>query len=488
MINQTPIQNFIANSDRRLVAVALGITLALVATILGMSLALIGPIYTGVLLAALAVGVWMIAGLENALWSMVGVIALLPFATLPVKIVLTPTFLDMAMAVALFLYIMQWVTGERRRLMTTPVHGLLILFIVLSIFSFVAGLRYAGLTSRVLRSFAELVLSMSFAIILVDVLRDYERVRRFTLVLILAGTLTAIIGIGLWVLPDQLAENILVRLSIIGYPDGGVIQYIEANPALSERAIGTAVNPNSLGGFLVMIAALAAPQLITEQPITGKRWHAIPIMLALVICLVLTFSRGSMMAFAAAVVFVAALRYRKLLIVLGVMGLLLLLLPWTQAYIERFVSGFQFQNADLATQMRFGEYKDALILIGRYPLLGVGFAGTPDIDIYLGVANVYLTIGGNMGFLGLIAFFTLIAALFIYAWQARPYLDLLPGAQAIWLGLLAGLIGALVNGIFDHYFFNLDFHHAVTIFWIFVGLILAMTRTVLNAAADTQPT
>ncbi|MCB9162257.1 MAG: hypothetical protein H6644_20845 [Caldilineaceae bacterium] len=36
-----------------------------------------------------------------------------------------------------------------------------------------------------------------------------------------------------------------------------------------------------------------------------------------------------------------------------------------------------FAGEDLATQMRFGEYKDALILIGRYPLFGVGFTGTP---------------------------------------------------------------------------------------------------------------
>ena len=54
--------------------------------------------------------------------------------------------------------------------------------------------------------------------------------------------------------------------------------------------------------------------------------------------------------------------------------------------------------------MRFGEYRDALTLIARYPLFGVGFAGSPDIDMYLGVANVFLTIGQQMGVLGLAAF------------------------------------------------------------------------------------
>lgn len=32
---------------------------------------------------------------------------------------------------------------------------------------------------------------------------------------------------------------------------------------------------------------------------------------------------------------------------------------------QRFIEGIQIQ--DLATQMRLGEYKDALILIGRHP-------------------------------------------------------------------------------------------------------------------------
>ena len=107
----------------------------------------------------------------------------------------------------------------------------------------------------------------------------------------------------------------------------------------------------------------------------------------------------------------------------------------------------------------------------------MGFAGTPDIDIYLGFANVYLTIASNMGLLGLLFFLVTMAAIFIYGWQARPALrNAGNGLYAIWLGLTAGLIGALANGVFDHYFFNLEFQHAVTIFWTFVGLSLATIR------------
>jgi hypothetical protein len=34
----------------------------------------------------------------------------------------------------------------------------------------------------------------------------------------------------------------------------------------------------------------------------------------------------------------------------------------------------------------------------------------------------------------------------------------------------------LVVGIFDHYLFNIDFHHAVTAFWMMLGLAVAATQ------------
>ena len=46
---------------------------------------------------------------------------------------------------------------------------------------------------------------------------------------------------------------------------------------------------------------------------------------------------------------------------------------------------------------------------------------------------------------------------------------------------MAGIVGTLFNGIFDHYFFNLAFHPEVTILWIFVGLTLSASRIALEA-------
>ncbi len=134
------------------------------------------------------------------------------------------------------------------------------------------------------------------------------------------------------------------------------------------------------------------------------------------------------------------------------------------------------QASDLSTQMRIGEYSDALKLIQRYPIFGVGFTGSPDIDTYLSVASLYLTIAGEMGLVGLAAFLLVMGVLFVNAWRSRRAVEADRDLEPIWWGLHAAMLGGLIGGVFDHYFFNLDFHHSVTLFWLFVGLAAVSTR------------
>ena len=176
---------------------------------------------------------------------------------------------------------------------------------------------------------------------------------------------------------------------------------------------------------------------------------------------------------------IAILRHRQLIPYMVVVGVLFLLLPATRGYVARFTAGIQGQ--DLATQMRFGEYRDAIELISRYPLFGVGFAGSPDIDLYLGVSSVYLLIGQQMGVLGLLTFFLIVLTIFGYAYFNRHHFVPHSRRDGVWLGLHAALAGGLVAGILDHYFFNLNFHHAETIFWLLVGLAISATRLGANS-------
>ncbi len=463
----------------------LGLAVALLALGLGALLGFGGVIITVAVLATLGLAAVALSRLDLALWGIVAVITLLPFGALPFKVVFTPTFLDVALLGALAVYALQWMNGQRRRLALTPAHAPIAAFMLFAVFSFVAGLPNGPLTANLIRQFAELLLSVGFSFVIVDSLQSRAALARLARAIMIGGTLSAAAGILLYLLPEALAEGALSTLRVFNYPSGEVLRYIEGNPDNPQRAISTSIDPNALGGMLAMVGGLLAPQLLTRRTVLGARPVALAMFAVVTACLVLTFSRGAMAALAAALGLIALARYRRMIWIAVLAALLILLLPATQEYVTHFVRGLQGQ--DLATQMRFGEYKDAFILIGRYPALGVGFSGAPEIDTYLGVSNAYLLMTSEMGLVGLALFLSAIAAVFGWALTRRREVYADEQLTGLWLGALSGLAAALVVGLVDHYFFNLEFHAAGTLFWIFVGLSLAATRLAEAGGRGSRP-
>ena len=97
MLDTRSWQAYVTSANRKRVALALGGLLAAIGGLVGLLLALTGPIVTVGLLAALAVTVWALTNLEVATWGVIAIVALFPFGTLPFKLILTPTFLDLAL-------------------------------------------------------------------------------------------------------------------------------------------------------------------------------------------------------------------------------------------------------------------------------------------------------------------------------------------------------------------------------------------------------
>jgi len=476
--------------DPRGRAIIAGAAIGSLGGLVALLIVLAGPIMALGAVVGLAVALLVLTELHAAFAIMVAVVALLPFGTVPFQLGVTPTLLDGVLAGFFGVYLLQWMTGQRRLVRTTPVNPVVLGFIGIMLFAFLMGLRHAPLSSRVLRSVAEMVLSLLLVIVLVDVMRSAAMLRRAVLALAIWGSLAAVIGIVLWVLPDLTAESLLNRLGRLGYPVGGVIRYRQTPGAmLNERAIGTWIDPNAFGGFLLMIGAVIAPQIFSRCPIV-RRWLVGLMLGVVVIALFLTDSRGSMLSLGAALVFIAALRYRRLLLIMALAGGLALFLPVTQRYVAKFQAGITGQ--DVETQMRFGEYRDALTLINRHPIIGVGFSGTPEIDLYLGVANTYLTIASHAGFVGLAAYLIMIGSAFVYGALHYHTIRSDPDIDDVWLGLTAAMVGMLAGGVFDHFYFNIEqFHATMTTVWIIMGLMLAATRLAVErailAAAEAEP-
>ncbi|NLE44483.1 MAG: hypothetical protein GX620_07155 [Chloroflexi bacterium] len=486
MMTQSWLFRVFTSRHRWLSVLATWLLCAGAAVIIGYLLAEFGVVVAAAGLAGLLAGLWVLGGIERAYLAVIGVVCLLPFASFPIDIGFTPTLLDAALGALFFIWIVRVATGKQREFIGTPLALPVTVFILLAIGAFVFGLAHAPLTSYLVRHFAEVMLSIAMFFLVVNTVRDIERLERIVRMLIVCTFVTAVVGIALYVIADQVSRDLAIRaLSALGrlkYPTGpGVLRYIMEDPERPLRATSTSVDPNVLGSLLNIVVAIAVPQLFARHPIFRRR-YLLPMLGATALCLGLTLSRGALVSMSVALVIIATLRYRRLWLMLSGGAVLILLLPQTQSYVAHLITGFRV--GDLATQMRFGEYKDALILIGRYPWFGVGFGASPDIDTYIGVSNVYLLIAEQMGLIGLGSFLSVILVFLISFWRNRSRAAMSPRLEPLWWGLHAGIMGALVGGLVDHYFFNLDFHHSVTLFWLVIALATTATTLIGRRECD----
>jgi hypothetical protein len=483
--------------DQRVARAAQAGLFLLAAAVAALLAAVAGPIYSLAAFGGLTGGLLILRDLRWGYAALFAVIGLAPFAALPFKIGFTPTFLDLAILALYLVWILRVATRRQRELVGSWLGVPVFVFLLMAVFAFANGLQYHRPTATTIRNFAELALGIGSFFLVLNTLRRQADLNLLTRLIILAGAGAAAIAVLFYVIPPAWTVRVLDALARLNYPGGyGALRYIEDDAANPMRAIGTMVDPNVLGGFLILVAGLTAPQVVSRRPLFHRSWAALFLGLEL-LALYLTYSRGSLVGLAAGLFVIGALRYRRLLLI-GLAGIaLLLLLPQAQAYVGRFIEGIQLQ--DRATLMRLGEYRDALALISRYPWFGVGFSGSPEAGLYVGVSNVYLLIAEEMGVIGLACFLIVMAgfvgSLFV-AWRKvaqslqlpTSNLQLLasnlqppistPQLEALLLGLMAAVVGVAVGGIFDHYLFNLVYPHMSTLFWIYLGLGMSATLIV----------
>lgn len=453
----------------------------------GLFLGLVSPLIVLALLAALACGVAMLRSTQIGLFVLVAIICLLPFGAIPFSVGFYPTFLDVALLAVLGVWLARALTRTQEGFVGSPVDLPIFIFVLLAVAAFIAGSAHAGVTKDTLRHFVEIIIAICMFFVVTNSVRKYGQLKQVVLVIILAGFAASFMGVVLYSLPPPTTVRLLSILRIFHYPSGwSVLRFIEDNPALPMRATSTSVDPNVLGGLLILVVSLTTPQLFARRPLLPKPWLA-SMLGVMVVCLLLTFSRGAFAAIGAIWVFLGAVRYRRLLLVVAVVAVLILILPQTREYIEHFRAGVLIE--DRATAMRLGEYKDALTLISRHPWFGVGFGGTPSIDTYIGVSNVYLLMAEEMGLIGLSSFLLIMGVFFAYAWRAWRGMEPDSDREPLLLGLAAALLGAMVGGLVDHYFFNLDFPHSVALFWLYAALAVVAVKVGgegERARADTE--
>jgi len=455
----------------------------------GLAIVAGNPVVPFVALAALVLLPWLVTRPMADVVLVVCTVTLLPFAIIPVRLAfLTPTLLEAGLLLLFVAWLLRSLLNPGTGLVRSPIDGWLLLFLGCTMFAFVLGLAHDASTD-VMHNYFKLLIAVGIFFAAGSVLRTPQAIATALRTLLVTGALSASLGLILWRLPDTLATSLLTRLSVIGYPTDRVVRYVEDNPALGERAVGTQVDPNSFAGLLVVIAALTGVQLLARKPIF-PRWLLAVMFLLDVAALVLTGSRTALLGIVAAGILVATLRYRRLW-AWGLAGAILIaVLGIGSGYFARIASGLRFE--DQANQMRLAEYGNALDIIGRYPAFGVGFGTAGTLDLTTGVSSVYLTVAERAGLIGLALFLVTVIIFMVYALRAvvvsqrhaPPRGDPSEGEWSLLdsalLGGTAAIFGALVVGVADHYYFNIEFPHMAALFWLVAGLTLAARRLLLE--------
>jgi len=448
----------------------------------------LGPVWLGfAALLALLGGVAVLRSTDLGLLAVVAAALLLPFGALPFKVAITPTFLELALLAFGATLVLRLLADPDADIRLSSLGGLVFAWLGLTVFALVlgAGGRPDNLT---LHNYFKFVLGVLLFFGVLNAVRTLEQARMALRWLIAGGALAAMVGIGLYALNDELALRLLTALGRLGYPTSGrVLRYVEDDPGGLERAIGTAVDPNSFGGALALVCAIAAAQLWARRPVLPR-----PIMAAcaaaMALCVFLTYSRAALGGLLVATLFLAIVRERRLWYVLGaaaVAGIVAVFgLGLGGSFVDRVVEGVQFR--DQANQMRLAEFRNAVEIIRRYPVFGVGFGAAPELGLVTGVSSIYLAMGQRIGLLGLGLFLAIMAAFMISTLRALPRLD--EDRAAMLIGIQAGVLAALAVGLLDHYFFNIEFSHMAALLWACLGLGMTITEEQTRQTKQTKQT
>lgn len=295
-----------------------------------------------------------------------------------------------------------------------------------------------------------------------------EESRDRLIVMLLLGTLAMLLlSIGYFI-KDRDANTFIPVLEKLKYAHPEAVKDIFS--ANFSRMASPWVHPNLTGGVLVLFIPLAFYYGITRT--RWRKWLGLSVAILGAAGLMFSISRGAIVSLALVMMWLAWLRAphagRIMLTGTILVGAAVMFYPPLH---DRLSTMFSAKNA--STEVRMDEYKHFPQAVARYPL-GIGFkVDPPPDDDLLGISNLWLNCIYKIGVAGMLLFIAV-----TNAWWAevkpRAKIKALDHEQAIWLGSSAGLVAALLTGLFDHYYsFTMVL---IALFWMMMAISLHSAR------------
>jgi O-antigen ligase len=333
----------------------------------------------------------------------------------------------------------------------TPLNGLIGYYIISCFFSTSMGFL-TGHVSGITGFFFVLKYVEYFVVyfIVANYLHSHAQIRRFTIAVLITAFIVTLVAIA----------------------------QIPSGERVSAPFEGERGEPNTLGGYLLFVGAIAAGLMFSLE--NRRLKYALGGLISLMIIPFLaTLSRGSYLAlpFVYFALIYLNKKHRSLMIglMIGFAALGTVVVP--QSVKDRVMYTFDQEKQanqmqvggvaiDTSTSERLTSWKEALEDSLRSPLWGFGVTGYGFLDAQ------YPRILVETGFIGLLLFGLLIRAVFREAFRVlRRSRE--PLYRGLAMGLIAGLVGILVHGVGANSFIIVRLMEP---FWLVVGLVVCTEK------------
>lgn len=317
-------------------------------------------------------------------------------------------------------------------------------------------------------NWAFLPLQYGLLYVLVYSVMDTEESRRRALLAFFAGALCVVVyGLFQYANAADMAQDLTEQ------------SWVDPKrfPLLRRRMYSTLENPNLFGGYLLMGISYAVSFFLFLKG--KKKYIAGVCVLAFLLCLALTYSRGAWVSLAAIVAGLAIFYDKRF-------GLLFLLVPviifaYHGQITERFLSLFSGEDTSLA--LRLALWESSRAMVEEHPLLGVGwgsyFLAYPDYNFFIQDAqvlifhahNLFLDIPAETGLPGGILYFVFFFGQAYFSWKL--YKRSSGDTKALSLAGLLMVIAIAASGMADHVLFARSVSFC---FWSLCALSLSGTH------------
>ena len=304
-----------------------------------------------------------------------------------------------------------------------------------------------------------------FYFVVINAVETKKQLRRLTFCFVCFGVLIAFYGFYQYLFPSKFSGNWVdtEMFSDIGF-----------------RVYSTLENPNVLGEYFLLTIPFVVAFFFDARGILKKGFYFI-VGCILMLCLILTYSRGCWLGILfAAMVFLILLDRRFVLLI--ILGLLIMPFVLPETILNRFMSIGNM--SDSSTSYRFYIYMGTLSMLKDYWLCGIGPGTSAFNMVYPSYAydsvmaphshNLYLQVMCDSGICGEIVFLAV-----LYRTLKTCSIGLKnrsKGERIFVIGSISALCGFLVQSLFDYTFYN---YRVMLMFWA----VLAISMLYANIGA-----